>query len=74
MRRGLNSKADYVRLFDDYEAMLLPQAGEQMEKVVELLMTKPSALLCFENDRECCHRTRLAMVIANETGFPKKYL
>ena len=74
MRRELNTKADYARLFDEYEAKILPHAREQMAQVVELIITMPSALLCFENDMECCHRTRLATVIANETGFQKEYL
>ncbi len=74
MRRELHSKADYQRLFDEYESEILPRAKEQIALVVEHLEEKPSALLCFEKDVECCHRTRLATVIARETGFQKKYL
>ncbi|MCL2117354.1 MAG: DUF488 domain-containing protein [Planctomycetaceae bacterium] len=74
MRRVLNSKSDYQHLFDEYESEILPHATEQMKIVAKLLEKMPSALLCFENDRECCHRTRLAIVISNQTGFLKKYL
>ncbi len=74
MRRELNSKADYQRLLDEYEAKILPCMKEQIALVIEHLEERPSALLCFERDVECCHRTRLASVIAKETGFQKRYL
>jgi uncharacterized protein (DUF488 family) len=74
MRCDLNTKDDYVRLFDKYENEILPNAEKQKEQVIELLETMPSALLCFEHASECCHRTRLAQVIAKETGYRPKYL
>ena len=74
MRRELNSPADYKSLFDEYEKTILPGVREYQEQVIRLLMEKPSALLCFEATPCYCHRTRLAQVIATETGFAQKHL
>ncbi|MDR1924378.1 MAG: DUF488 domain-containing protein [Planctomycetaceae bacterium] len=74
MRRELNNKEDYVKLFDKYETDLLPTAQRQKEILINLLEEKPSVLLCFESDPEYCHRTRLAKVIADETGLQQIHL
>ncbi len=36
-----------------------PEAALQVQMLAELAEEKPSALLCFERDPTCCHRTLL---------------
>ncbi|MDR0390795.1 MAG: DUF488 domain-containing protein [Planctomycetaceae bacterium] len=74
MRKNLQFKEDYIQLLNEYETKLLPDAQLQKEILIELLQSKPSALLCFEADPEYCHRSRLANVIVNETGFRQIHL
>ena len=74
MRRELHSLEDYKSLFDEYEKTILPDAQEYKEHAIQLLTEKPSALLCFESTPCYCHRSRLAGVIANETGFVQKHI
>jgi uncharacterized protein (DUF488 family) len=74
MRKNLQFKEDYIRLFNEYETKLLPEAQSQKEFLIQLLQKTPSALLCFEADHEYCHRSRLANIIANETGFQQIHI
>ena len=74
MRQELNTREDYVRLFDRYESEILPMAKEQKSELIELLSQKRATLLCFEADPICCHRTRLSTVISSETGYSQKHL
>lgn len=36
-----------------------PEAGAEAARMLDLAAEKPSALLCFERDPACCHRTPL---------------
>ena len=74
MRQSLNTKEDYIRLFDRYENEILPVAEEQKEELIKLLSRKRAVLVCFEADPICCHRTRLSNVISSETGYSQKHL
>ncbi|MDR2438821.1 MAG: DUF488 domain-containing protein [Planctomycetaceae bacterium] len=74
MRKNLQLKEDYIRLLNEYETKLLPEAQLQKEVLIEHLKKTPSALLCFEADPEYCHRSRLANVIANETGLQQIHI
>ena len=61
-RKGRHAELEriYAGQLDLPEAIV---AGEQMR---ELAADKPSALLCFERDPACCHRTLLVKAVASD--------
>ncbi len=69
-RGGLETMADYARLFARYEAETLPRQRSAITMVTTLLRERPSALLCMEADPAQCHRSRLGKRVASETGMP----
>lgn len=53
-------KGDHDRLAAVYEGQLRePEAIVQAEQLIDIAGEKPTALLCFERDPACCHRTLL---------------
>jgi uncharacterized protein (DUF488 family) len=73
-RQDLSDLKTYERLFTRYEDEILPAQAAWVEKACELLKEKPSAFMCMEADALCCHRTRLARLLAKQTGLPLKEL
>jgi len=69
LRKSLQTDADYTMLFRHYEEHILPNVREKIAETIVLLVEKPSALLCFEEDPQHCHRTCLARHIARETNL-----
>lgn len=58
--RDAAKKGDAATLRAVYaEQLELPEARAQAAKMLGLAAEKPSALLCFERDPGCCHRTLL---------------
>lgn len=50
--------------------LLTPAAIEAMDELVSLVKSGRSVcLLCFERDKECCHRSRIAEVVQDRTGI-----
>ena len=66
LRKSLQTDADYSALFAHYESQILPNAAAPVAEAVALIEEMPTALLCFENDPQHCHRTRLASYIASQ--------
>jgi len=54
-RRELNSAADYKALFREYRKSL-PSKREKIEELKELGKREKIALMCFEADKNFCHR------------------
>jgi len=53
-------KHDLARLRRVYGGQLeLPEAMAQAAQLIDLASERPTALLCFERDPACCHRTLL---------------
>jgi len=69
LRKNLKSDTDYRRLLDEYEQTVLPKTEAVQTHVLELLKSKPSALLCFEADQDSCHRSRLAKSLEKMGGL-----
>lgn len=64
-RRTLETRADYERLFDDYECTTIADSGDKIEEVAALLsLHKRIALTCFEADVCMCHRGRVVKALA----------
>jgi uncharacterized protein (DUF488 family) len=58
-RQNLNSSRDYEKLFRYYERNTLPKKSEELEELNKILISnKRIALMCFEADHKCCHRSR----------------
>ena len=50
-----------------------PQAMAEGAMMVELVAEKPSALLCYERDPACCHRTLLWQAMAPDAEIVDLY-
>jgi len=73
-RATLSDYQSYQQLLDRYETEMLPGRGPAIERAADLLRERPSALLCMERDVSCCHRGRLAKVVANISSLPAIHL
>ena len=46
-----------------------PEAIEAMDELVAIVKSGQSVcLLCYERDKDCCHRTRIAEIVHERTG------
>jgi uncharacterized protein (DUF488 family) len=46
-----------------------PEALDAMDELVAIVKSgQPVCLLCYERDKECCHRTRIAEIVQERTG------
>lgn len=68
-RRSLETKSDYVALFQTYADTTLQQELEAVKQVAKLTQEKPSVLVCMEEDHRYCHRSRLADSVSQITGL-----
>jgi uncharacterized protein (DUF488 family) len=69
-RHGLNTQADYDKLFKIYKLDTLPQQTAKQEEILLLLKNKKRiALTCFEANIHHCHRKHLAESISEIKGF-----
>jgi uncharacterized protein (DUF488 family) len=50
-----------------------PQAMAEGAQMLDLAAEKPSALLCYERDPVCCHRTLLWQALANDAEIVDLY-
>jgi uncharacterized protein (DUF488 family) len=73
-RTELSDHSSYERLFVRYEKEVLPQNLPAFEKVIELVVDMPSALMCMEANHDCCHRSRLGAAISRRTSLPRREL
>jgi uncharacterized protein (DUF488 family) len=46
-----------------------PEAIEAMDELVSIVKSgQPVCLLCYERDKDCCHRSRIAAIVHERTG------
>ena len=46
-----------------------PEAVEAMDELVSIVKSgQPVCLLCYERDKDCCHRSRIAEIVHERTG------
>jgi uncharacterized protein (DUF488 family) len=69
-RAELHDQSAYERLFERYEREILPKQRPAVEKVANLVMEMPSALMCMEAAHTCCHRSRLGAEVSRQTSLP----
>lgn len=68
-RNDLSTFASYQRLLGRYERRLLSRQQADVEAVAGIMCQQPSALMCFEDDVRCCHRSKLADAIARTSAL-----
>lgn len=73
-RKGLGSTLSHDSLFDDYEFRVLPSRLSFRQVAVDLVTTRPSALVCMEDNPLLCHRSRLAGWLAPQSGLAVQHL
>lgn len=66
-REQLETVSDYARLFDRYEATILPAATEALDRLGALIIERPTVLVCQEKDAAFCHRRRLAIRLSRQS-------
>jgi uncharacterized protein (DUF488 family) len=51
------------------EHLKTPEAIEAMDELIAIVKSGQSVcLLCYERDKDCCHRTRIAEIVHERTG------
>jgi uncharacterized protein (DUF488 family) len=65
-RKNLENDADYDKLFEFYQRDILPNQIDKVKQLKELGKSKRIALLCFEQDKDHCHRGILSKFIEKE--------
>lgn len=76
-RQALKTRADYNRLFDEYEATTLRKNKAALEQLFDLFKEhKRIAITCFEAEECMCHRGRVATTLQQlpEWKFDIKHL
>jgi len=73
-RANLSDTVSRTSLFAQYERTTLVDHKEIITEVGKCMKRKASALVCVEKDVECCHRSKLALAIASETGMEVLHL
>lgn len=73
-RADLTDAKAYDALLERYERQHLPKKAVYIDRVIELLHEKPSALLCMERDPAMCHRSRLAANAGASGGLEVHHL
>jgi len=68
-RKNLRTIDDYARLFARYDSSMLPRADEAVRAAGQVATDQRSALVCFERNHQCCHRSHLADRMARDTGL-----
>ena len=67
LRANLRQPSDYIPLFQNYEREVLPAQPEAIQKIAVWIKSEPSVLVCMEANPDFCHRSHLAVQIANHT-------
>lgn len=70
LRTYLNSPEDYSELFNHYNNTVLMTEKASIRKVTNIVLEKPSVLVCMEADRNYCHRKLLSQKISDASSLP----
>lgn len=68
LRENLFTTKDYQNLFKQYEATTLVQQHEQVLRIIKLSEKHRAALMCFEANKNMCHRGIIANSIEKQYG------
>jgi uncharacterized protein (DUF488 family) len=68
LRENLFTIKDYHNLFKQYEATTIAQQHEQIMRIIKLCEKHRAALMCFEANKNMCHRGVIAENIEKQYG------
>jgi len=68
LRENLSTINDYHNLFKQYEVTILKDNFESVRRIVKLGKEKKVVLMCFEADKNMCHRGVIAKNIEKQYG------
>jgi len=68
-RKGLDSEEQLDVLFLKYREKVIPRERDTMSEVAAIMKKTPSALLCYEAEPSCCHRSHLAEALDRMSGL-----
>ena len=67
LRKNLNTRKDYQKLFASYKTSLLPSNKEALNTIMSLINAqKRVALTCFEFESDLCHRHCISSALQKE--------
>ena len=69
LRSNLRQPSDYIPLFQNYAEETLPSQPRVVKRIANWIESRPSVLMCMENNPDSCHRSHLAKIIASHTGL-----
>ncbi len=70
LRKNLNGIQSYENLFEYYSSTILPEQGQAIDEIKELLLEhRRVALTCFEAEYRMCHRHKIAEVFESEPNL-----
>jgi|SRR5579859_3017251 len=67
LRDEVRRSHDYASFFAAMEALIAAQPAA-VQQALDLALERPSALLCFEADPQCCHRLVVARALLQRAG------
>jgi uncharacterized protein (DUF488 family) len=73
-RQDLDSRGSYERLFQRYDAEILPKQEVCLQTASSMAAEIPTAFMCLEADSRCCHRTPLSKMLAMRSGLAVREL
>ena len=73
-RADLGTQVSYKHLLDMYERDILPDRRDDVTELSGMMKSKPSVLVCMEQDVSCCHRSRLALAVSKVSGLSVNHL
>jgi uncharacterized protein (DUF488 family) len=73
-RIDLSNFDSYQHLMKKYEQEMIPKLEDKISEVGILMEETPAVLVCVEKDVRCCHRSRLADTIAQQTGLEVNHI
>lgn len=74
LRANLRHPSDYTQLFQKYKKEVLVNQQDAIKRLSDWMTSCPSVLVCMEANPCFCHRSHLAVQIANHTKFPIEHL
>src|SRR5712691_7855240 len=73
--REANRRREWPRFWGIVEAKLASTEAElALQQAAAVAQDGPSCLLCYEADWRCCHRRRVAEILAERHGFAVHHL
>jgi uncharacterized protein (DUF488 family) len=74
MRGNLSDFDSYQRLLKKYEQEIIPGVDHEIDEVAKMMEKTPAALMCFEKDIRCCHRSVVAKAVSKKTSLDIKHI